>query len=689
MGNFYMEATQINYRRDETLKTVDQKLQELSQESAIDTDIAPVFKSTSTYNPGDLVYYRNKLYKCTNQHTGAWAAGDFTATDVSTALNTAAGTLNDIKADYVDIAPPFDSTASYTAGDLVEYQGIIYRCTNDHTGDWDADDFSATTIAAEIHEVNSILTSVEEWVDADAKTVTGNPITITDAANLNAKAMSMSIEPIQDLHGYDKPWVGGAGKNKFNLSISTQTVSDVAITVNDDGTFYTSGTASADIGIILGVSDAVAGTRYKLNGCPAGGSVNTYKLVACDDNTGEWYSDTGDGADNIDGNQVKKVKLVIASGTNVSGLCFKPMVYLNSETDATFAPYTNICPISGLTSGVVERVGSNSIGYIESGTIGTDGTKSQSQSNRCRTSNMLHLLSGEKYVINGTTSENGKIVQVSYQYWETDTFGNNTRLYNSTWATLPLDISPTVDCWFTVIFRYSADSSINPSNLDIRFGSESKAIITFNDTVYGGSVDFKTGKVRVTHALVDLSTLSWGKANIDNNKWEFVATQSGMKIVGSGTRPNAFCSIYQIRTRASEYSGNMGLALNPSYNQICVCDTNYSTSQEFSDSLDSNCVLCYELATPTELTLTPAELELLKGNNTLTANGATISLTYQPDNLVGEVMEQVEAEVDGAKAYTDAKVAAVLPTYPTTDGAYVLTATVSSGETVLSWESAT
>lgn len=161
MGNVIMEATQINYRRDDTLKTVDQKLQELSQESAIDTDIAPVFKSTSTYNPGDLVYYRNKLYKCTTQHTGAWAAGDFTATDVSTALNTAAGTLNDIKADYVDIAPPFDSTASYVAGDLVEYQGIIYRCTNDHSGDWDADDFSATTIAAEIGSLNSNFTSLQ------------------------------------------------------------------------------------------------------------------------------------------------------------------------------------------------------------------------------------------------------------------------------------------------------------------------------------------------------------------------------------------------------------------------------------------------------------------------------------------------------------------------------------------------
>ena len=159
MGNFYMEATQINYRRDDTLKTVDQKLQELSQESAIDTDIAPVFKSTSTYNPGDMVYYRNKLYVCNTQHSGAWAAADFTATDVSTALNAAVGALDETKADYADIAGAFSAETAYTAGDLVIYNGIIYRCTNDHTGDWDADDFSATTIGAELNSISSNLSS--------------------------------------------------------------------------------------------------------------------------------------------------------------------------------------------------------------------------------------------------------------------------------------------------------------------------------------------------------------------------------------------------------------------------------------------------------------------------------------------------------------------------------------------------
>ena len=156
MGNFYMEATQINYRRDEKPKTVDQKLQELSQESAIDTDIAPVFKSTNTYQPGDLVYYRNKLYVFNVEHTGAWAAADVTATDVTSAMNAAlAG-----KADYADLAGAFSAETAYTAGDLVIYNGIIYRCTNDHSGDWDADDFSATTISAELATLKSGLTNV-------------------------------------------------------------------------------------------------------------------------------------------------------------------------------------------------------------------------------------------------------------------------------------------------------------------------------------------------------------------------------------------------------------------------------------------------------------------------------------------------------------------------------------------------
>ena len=189
MGNVVMEATQINYRRDDTLKTVDQKLQELSQESAIDTDIAPVFKSTDTYHAGDLVYYRNKLYVFNVDHTGAWAAADVTATNVSAAMTAAlAG-----KADYADIAGAFSAETSYTAGDLVIYNGIIYRCTNDHTGDWDADDFSATTIGAELDAINSNISTLESGLTNLQNDVNGKHLYYQDSFSINTSVAYGSL----------------------------------------------------------------------------------------------------------------------------------------------------------------------------------------------------------------------------------------------------------------------------------------------------------------------------------------------------------------------------------------------------------------------------------------------------------------------------------------------------------------
>ena len=142
MGSFYMEATQINYRRDETLKTVDQKLQELSETSAIDTDIAPVFKSTNTYAPGDMVYYRNKLYVFNVEHTGAWAAADVTATDVTTEISSLKSGLtnyqvqNDLNLEVPDRKNLLNydawKTVRVTAGSAVwENNGVTLTATGD------------------------------------------------------------------------------------------------------------------------------------------------------------------------------------------------------------------------------------------------------------------------------------------------------------------------------------------------------------------------------------------------------------------------------------------------------------------------------------------------------------------------------------------------------------------------------
>lgn len=83
--------------------------------------------------------------------------------DLNTRVSTLEGEVSDLngtKANQITIAPFFNAEASYSVGDLVYYNGLTYRCTNDHEGEWDADDFAATTISNELDSLKSGLANV-------------------------------------------------------------------------------------------------------------------------------------------------------------------------------------------------------------------------------------------------------------------------------------------------------------------------------------------------------------------------------------------------------------------------------------------------------------------------------------------------------------------------------------------------
>ena len=48
---------------------------------------------------------------------------------------------NDYLARVSDLAA-FSTTKSYSVGDIVGYQGMVYKCTTAHTGAWDASHFT-------------------------------------------------------------------------------------------------------------------------------------------------------------------------------------------------------------------------------------------------------------------------------------------------------------------------------------------------------------------------------------------------------------------------------------------------------------------------------------------------------------------------------------------------------------------
>lgn len=187
----------------------------------------------------------------------------------------------------------------------------------------------------------------------------------------------VEFDPIQDLHGYDNPWVGGAGKNLIETPFydgATKTQNNVTFTVNADYSISVSitGTASADTYYNIIQNNAAIpdyiqiGQSYIING----GASSNVTVEYADKKSGWGNYAKSNGADvsftpRSDITYVA-IYVLVKSGTSGNYTVY-PMLRLSTESDPTFEPYSNICPISGHTE---VQVKNNSTTY----TINLGGT---------------------------------------------------------------------------------------------------------------------------------------------------------------------------------------------------------------------------------------------------------------------------------------------------------------------------
>ena len=184
------------------------------------------------------------------------------------------------------------------------------------------------------------------------------------AGDMPLKSCVINIEPIQDLHGYDNPWPAGGGKNKFQTTLQTTTVSGTTFTVKDDGSVAVSGQPSETVtSIEFGIALLPAGT-YKINGFSAGAATsNRMQIHKSTDGTNYTYVDAvyngRDVSVTLTEETYIKLSPIIGTSIGTQTFIFYPMIRSDSVTDDTFAPYSNICPISGWTGANILRVGFN------------------------------------------------------------------------------------------------------------------------------------------------------------------------------------------------------------------------------------------------------------------------------------------------------------------------------------------
>lgn len=355
----------------------------------------------------------------------------------------------------------------------------------------------ADPLTAEITATSLINADIE----VNPREFSGDIVTFETEMEEAVTSLTATIEPIQDLNGYTHPWVGGAGKNKADLS---------AIEI---GKAWNTGANSARATVFFLIQP---NTTYTVS--VSGGTFDAIfwgEVVAKGDLTNKRlyapssypYTVTTKAESNVGLIQFNKTDISSSDFTNV-----KMQVELGSTATA-FEPYSNICPISG-------------------------------------------------------------------------------------WDSVDVHISPT---------ESAEDGTTHTA--------------TFEETVYGGTVDLVSGVLTVDRAMVDLGTLTWNTIAQYGDGY-FNARIGDRK---QGQR-NLICSNYAVSSAggASAIADGeiIGGASNPF---VYIHDSRYKDASAFKKAMNG-VQLVYELATPQTYQLTPQTIATLEGVNNVWGDSGSVDV---------------------------------------------------------------
>ncbi len=197
-----------------------------------------------------------------------------------------------------------------------------------------------------------------------------------------------------------------------------------------------------------------------------------------------------------------------------------------------------------------------------------------------------------------------------------------------------------------IVPKQSGTGDPSPSNVRAISGWDAVAVnvsgadtsdyetITTNlpQTVYGGNLDVVSGKLTLNHAMVDMGTLPWEYYVESSTKAYFYAGLSDPKGYNGWEVPSAWCEKYKTQTWNDMSQGEFSIFWARS-NGINVIDNAYTSASTFKTSVNG-VKLVYELATPTEIQLTPQEVKTLLGSNNVWSESGTVEVEYRADTTL-------------------------------------------------------
>jgi len=460
---------------------------------------------------------------------------------------------------------------------------------------------------------------------------------VPDATVPTVRGLTVDVEPVQDLHGYDSPWPAGGGKQLLNIAPQSGTVSGVSYSVDSDGYITLNGTAGTVCNIYLAQHIQPINSQVTLSSdTNIPGGIYT-GLVVQSDSTGVLEVTPGvpTKTSGVDGVTVEtRYRIYIVNGTVLNNYKFRIM--LNYGTSAlAYSPYSNICPISGWDSVEVQRTGKNLLKLDESEMVSTGWNRRFPISLKAGTyiiSCQNQFGASTKGASVNLTDENDATIikELTSGY----TFGDTT--FVGTAATITEEEAKKIkNIRFALRASGTTYNDIAQGDIQLELGSTATAYtpyqgdtyqIQLGQTVYGGTVDAVNGVLTVDRAMVDLGSFVWNY----NTTYAFFTSNS------IPTRKIGVLNVWSdlFKTMGGSWSGTPvqnALWGNGSNTTLYVQIPPLDNVDDFMALVDGH-QLMYELATPITIDLTPIEISILTGQtNNIWADCGNVSVEYAAD----------------------------------------------------------
>ncbi|MBR2160365.1 MAG: hypothetical protein IJ938_03525 [Clostridia bacterium] len=621
--------------------------EEITLNSAIDkafTNMVSWYDSDNIYNFNDFCIHNRELMRCISQTpvTGNYDSSKWVKTSI----------LSYIK--YFVLENFTETRFSTSTAELIEYpKGTIalyrdklYLAVHDtESGTFNPSYWQQVTLETLIKGINNTLEDHEERITNNTLTgeASGDFVTITDGGdNMKLDKCVVDINPIQDLHGYDSPWVGGAGKNKSEKKITEfsynnnsggscttdgDTLLVTAATTNNSGVYaymsfvenYTSACsysvdmkASSNVSVLVGMTNAGR------------------KLV---DLTTAWQRVT---FENITFDGQEKIFCIYGQG-DASTISLKNFMFEVGSVAHDYEPYSNICPISE----------HNEVNFSVLG---------------------VNLWDEETEVVSDVIcSKNYIPVRPNTQYYFTPHQGRDyicfDRYYNVikdwTWLT-PSDTILTTpsNCYYIKFRMTSGYGTTYNHDISINYPSTNTGYIAYNGRVYniplvtqldppsevscyGGKLDVVSGVLTVDRVMVTYDGSS--DENWLSYAYGYYIYCEDMK---SGTDLDGLCNMLTQQSSINRLgfklgSNNKYIYINQVQNEWGI--SNVSELRSFLS--EKNLQIVYPLATPQTIQLTSTEIKSLLGVNNIFADTGEIDIIYKKDAniVINSLIARIEA----------------------------------------------